>query len=52
MVGLTAVLSLLAVPFDDLRLALWRDQAALDAGEIWRLATPLLIQFDPWLLWQ
>jgi len=46
-VGLTAVLSLLAVPFDDLRLALWRDQGALDSGEIWRLATPLLIQFDP-----
>jgi membrane associated rhomboid family serine protease len=47
-VGLTAVLSLLAVPFDDLRLALWRDQGALDSGEVWRLATPLLIQFDPW----
>ena len=48
MVGLTAVLSLLAIPFDDLRLALWRDQGALDSGELWRLVTPLLIQFDPW----
>jgi rhomboid protease GluP len=47
-VGLTAALSLIAIADPDLRLALWRDQSALDAGHVWRLATPLLVQFDPW----
>jgi membrane associated rhomboid family serine protease len=42
------VLSLIAVAAPELRLDLWRDQGALDSGQIWRLASPLLVQFDPW----
>lgn len=46
--AVTIVLTLVQVVMPDLRLALWRDQDALEAGQLWRLATPLLIQYDPW----
>jgi rhomboid protease GluP len=45
-ITITATLVQIAVP--ELRLHLWRDEEALRSGELWRLATPLLIQYDPW----
>jgi hypothetical protein len=39
-----------AVPLPAVRLALWRDPHALAAGQVWRLVTPLLVQYDAW--WQ
>jgi membrane associated rhomboid family serine protease len=40
----------LQVPFPAVRLVLWRDPAALAAGQWWRLVTALFVQYDPW--WQ
>ncbi len=47
-VAITSVVTLVQIAVPELRLHLWRDQGALDSGEFWRLATPLLIQYDPW----
>jgi rhomboid protease GluP len=46
--AVTTVLTLVQVAVPDLRLDLWRDQNGLESGQLWRLATPLLIQYDPW----
>ena len=46
--AITIVLTLVQVAVPELRLDLWRDQDALESGQLWRLATPLLIQYDPW----
>jgi membrane associated rhomboid family serine protease len=46
----TAVVTALQFPFPAVRLALWRDPAALAAGQWWRLVTALFVQYDPW--WQ
>jgi hypothetical protein len=46
----TVVLTVLQFPFPEVRQALWRDPAALAAGQWWRLVTPLLVQYDP--VWQ
>ncbi len=43
----TVALTLLQIAFPDVRLALWRDEAGLESGEVWRLVSPLLIQYDP-----
>ena len=48
-VATTTVVTLVQIAVPEVRLHLWRDQGALEAGEFWRLATPLLIQYDPWL---
>jgi hypothetical protein len=48
--AVTVVVTLLQVPFPAVRLALWRDPHALAAGQVWRLVTPLLVQYDAW--WQ
>jgi rhomboid protease GluP len=48
--AVTAVVTLLQFPFPAVRLALWRDPHALAAGQVWRLVTPLLVQYDAW--WQ
>jgi rhomboid protease GluP len=48
-VTVTTVLTILQVPFPEVRLALWRDRAALAAGQWWRLVTPLLVQYDRWV---
>jgi hypothetical protein len=47
-VAVTIVVTLVQIAVPELRLHLWRDQGALESGEFWRLATPLLIQYDPW----
>jgi rhomboid protease GluP len=46
----TVVVTLLQFPFPVVRLALWRDPHALAAGQVWRLVSPLLVQYDAW--WQ
>jgi membrane associated rhomboid family serine protease len=43
----TVALTLLQIAFPEVRLALWRDEAGLESGEVWRLVSPLLIQYDP-----
>jgi Rhomboid family len=48
--AVTVVVTLLQFPFPAVRLALWRDPKALAAGQVWRLVTPLLVQYDAW--WQ
>ena len=48
--AVTAVLTVLQFPFPQVRLALWRDPAALAAGQWWRLVTPLFVQYDA--VWQ
>jgi rhomboid protease GluP len=48
--ALTVALTLLQIAVPEIRLDLWRDQGALESGQLWRLATPLLIQFDPWFI--
>jgi hypothetical protein len=48
--AVTVVVTLLQFPFPAVRLALWRDPHALTAGQVWRLVTPLLVQYDAW--WQ
>ena len=44
--AVTAVVTLLQFPFPAVRLALWRDPQALADGQVWRLVTPLLVQYD------
>jgi len=44
--GLTAALTLLQIVVSKIRLDLWRDEQLLNSGELWRLVTPLLIQYD------
>ena len=46
--ALTIVLTIVQIAVPDLRLDLWRDEDALKSGQLWRVATPLLIQYDPW----
>ena len=46
--SVTIVVTLVQIAVPELRLHLWRDQDALKSGELWRLATPLLIQYDRW----
>jgi membrane associated rhomboid family serine protease len=48
--AVTVVLTVLQFPFPRLRLDLWRAPGALAAGQWWRLATPLLVQYDA--VWQ
>jgi membrane associated rhomboid family serine protease len=48
--AVTVVVTVLQFPFPAVRLALWRDPAALAAGQWWRLVTALFVQYDPW--WQ
>jgi rhomboid protease GluP len=46
--AITITVTLVQIAVPELRLHLWRDQGALRSGGFWRLATPLLIQYDPW----
>jgi rhomboid protease GluP len=47
--AVTVAITLLQVAVPQVRLDLWRDQGALESGQLWRVATPLLIQYDaPW----
>jgi membrane associated rhomboid family serine protease len=46
--AITITLTLIQIAASQLRFDLWRDQHALESGQLWRLATPLLIQYDPW----
>ena len=46
MLGFTVALTLLQIVVSEIRLDLWRDQPLLESGELWRLVTPLLIQYD------
>jgi hypothetical protein len=48
LLAITITVTLVQIAVPELRLHLWRDQEALRSGELWRLATPLLIQYDPW----
>jgi membrane associated rhomboid family serine protease len=48
--AVTAVLTVLQYPFPQVRLALWRDPDALAGGHVWRLVTPLFVQYDA--VWQ
>jgi rhomboid protease GluP len=46
--AVTIALTLLQIEVPEIRLALWRDRGALESGQLWRLVTPLLIQYDRW----
>jgi membrane associated rhomboid family serine protease len=46
--AITITLTLIQIAAPQLRFDLWRDPDALESGQLWRLATPLLIQYDPW----
>jgi membrane associated rhomboid family serine protease len=46
--AITISLTFLQIVVPAIRFDLWRDQSALESGEFWRLATPLLIQYDAW----
>jgi rhomboid protease GluP len=45
--AITITVTLVQIAVPEVRLHLWRNQGALQSGEFWRLATPLLIQYDP-----
>jgi membrane associated rhomboid family serine protease len=44
------VLTVLQFPFPQVRTALWRDPDAIAAGQWWRLATAMFVQYDK--VWQ
>jgi rhomboid protease GluP len=44
--AITITVTLVQIAVPELRLHLWRDRDALRSGEFWRVATPLVIQYD------
>jgi rhomboid protease GluP len=49
--AITTVLTGLQFHLPEIRLALWRDPAAVHAGQWWRLITALFVQYDPvWVI--
>jgi membrane associated rhomboid family serine protease len=50
-VAITTLLTVLQFPFPEIRLALWRDPAEIQAGQWWRLFTALFVQYDAiWMI--
>ena len=50
LLAVTVVLTVLQFPFPQVRTALWRDPDAIAAGQWWRLATAMFVQYDK--VWQ